>query len=165
VVRKRIVQLGLASLLVSVTTYSIFPDSWIYFGILHFVLLTSLMVLPLIKFPKVTLIVTIFVSIGSFTNSLHMHNVFNLLQKPLGLPTPHSQDLIPIFPWVIPLLIGMLLVQYGWHKKILNHPLFSLNFSINQLLKKMGQHSLLIYLIHQPLLFGGFKLYFIFFSK
>ncbi|CAA6822724.1 MAG: Unknown protein [uncultured Sulfurovum sp.] len=164
-IAKRIIQLGLASLLVSLATYMIFPDSWVYFGILHFILFSSLLVLPLINFPKITLFLALFILVGSSTGILHLHQLFELLQEPLGLPSPHSQDLVPIFPWLAPLFMGMFLVQSNYHQKIFSHPFFKKHTPMHTLLKKMGQNSLLIYLLHQPFLFLGFEFYFKFFSK
>ena len=40
-VKKRTVILGAASILVSVSTYIQFPHTWVYFGVLHFILLAS----------------------------------------------------------------------------------------------------------------------------
>lgn len=164
-IQKRIVQLGLAAFAVSLATYIVFPDAWVYFGILHFILLSSLLLLPFINSPKTTLTLAIFIFIGSHMEYLHLHDLFALLKEPLGLPSPHSQDLVPLFPWLSPMLLGMFLVQSQYHQKIFGHKIFNMNFSLNKLLKKMGQYSLVIYLLHQPILFLGFDFYFKFFSK
>ncbi len=158
-IRKRIIQLGLASLLVTIATYIVFPNAWVYFGILHFVLFASLIVLPLLKFPKVTFFLTLFILLGSASKLLHLHGLYNFLQVPLSLPT-HSEDLVPLFPWLAVILLGILIVQYNYHQKIFEYKIFNMNSFINKILKKMGQNSLLIYLIHQPILFGAFELYF-----
>ena len=163
-VRKRIVQLGLASLAVTVATTMVFPNSWVYFGILHFVLLASLIALPLLKFPKIALLLAILILLGSATQLLHMHDIYTFLKIPLSLP-PYSEDLVPLFPWLAVVFIGIFLVQYDYHQKIFGHNIFNHTSNIHKILKKMGQHSLIIYLIHQPILFGAFELYFKFFSK
>ena len=163
-IRKRILQLGIASLLVSMATYLVFPNNWVYFGILHFVLLASLIILPLLKFPKVTLVLSLFILLGSATQLLHLHGLYEFLQVPLSLPL-HSEDLVPLFPWLAVVLLGTLIIHHDLHQKIFKHNFFNINLSINKILKKMGQNSLLIYLIHQPILFGTFELYFRFFSK
>jgi uncharacterized membrane protein len=163
-IRKRILQLGIASVLVSIATYVVFPNNWVYFGILHFVLLGSLIALPLLKFPKLTLILSLLILVGSDTQLLHLHGLYTFLQVPLSLPL-HSEDLVPLFPWLAVILLGTLIVHHDYHQKIFTHKLFNINSSTNKILKKMGQHSLVIYLIHQPILFGAFELYFIFFSK
>ncbi|CAA6825063.1 MAG: protein of unknown function DUF1624, partial [uncultured Sulfurovum sp.] len=163
-IRKRMLQLGISALLISISTHIIFPSSWIYFGILHFILFASLITLPLLNFPKVTLILVFIIPLGSAMGLLHLHYFYEKLQIPIILPL-HSEDLVPLFPWLAIVLLGTLIVHYNYHQKIFTHKIFDLNFPINKILKKMGQNSLLIYLIHQPILFTTFKLYFIFFSK
>ena len=162
--RKRVLQLGAASLVVSVATYFVFPTSWIYFGILHFILVASLITMMLLKFPKITLLLSITILIGSATHILHLNGLYALLKEPLSLPT-HTEDLVPLFPWLAVVFIGTLLVHHNLHQKIFTLPLFNTKFRINRMLQKMGQNSLLIYLIHQGVLFGAFQLYFRVFSK
>jgi len=163
-IRKRILQLGGASLLVTIATYVVFPNNWVYFGILHFVLLASLITLPLLKFPKVTLVLSLVIVLGSATQLLHLHGLYGFLKIPLSLPI-HSEDLVPLFPWLAVLLLGTLIVHYDYHQKIFKHKVFNINLSINKILKKMGQNSLIIYLIHQPILFLGFEIFMKFSSK
>jgi len=163
-VRKRVLQLGLASLLVTIATYFIFPSSWIYFGILHFILVASLITVMLLKFPKVTLVLTLLILIGSATQLLHLNGLYALLKEPLFLPT-YTEDLVPLFPWLSAVFTGTLLVHYNLYEKMFTLPVFNVKFRINKVLKKMGQNSLLIYLIHQGVLFGAFEMYFRFFSK
>jgi len=161
---KRILQLGSASLVVTVATYFVFPISWIYFGILHFILVASLITVMLLKSPKITLLLSITILIGSATHILHFNGLYAVLKEPLSLPT-YTEDLVPLFPWLAVVFIGTLLVHHNLHQKIFTHPLFNTKFRINRVLQKMGQNSLLIYLIHQVIIFGTFELYFKFFSK
>jgi len=163
-VRKRILQLGFASLAVTIGTAMVFPNSWVYFGILHFVLFASLISLPLLRFPKTTLLLALLILLGSATKLLHMHGVYALLQTPLTLP-PYSEDLVPLFPWLAVVFIGIFIGKQGYHQKTFEHKIFNNNSAIHKVLKKMGQNSLIIYLIHQPILFLGFEIYIRFFSK
>ncbi len=161
--KKRVLLLSLASLAVTVATYIIFPDSWIYFGILHFILLTSILALPFLNYPKVALLSTILIFIGSVTGNLTLHPLFNYLQPILHLPPIHTQDIITIFPWFGVVLLGTVIAYYNLHQKIFNQKIFNNSSLLNRLLKFMGQHSLAIYLIHQPILFFAFESYFRFF--
>jgi uncharacterized membrane protein len=150
---------------VSIATYVEFPHSWVYFGILHFILLASLLTLPFLFFPKVTLVVAIVILIGSVTNLLHTHGIFALLQPILNLPPLYSEDLVPLTPWFAVVLLGTLIIHYEIHEKVFRHNFFNSDFSPNKILKFMGQHSLIIYLIHQPILFFAFDLFFSLSSK
>ena len=163
--KKRTLLLSLASLAVTVVTYLLFPNSWVYFGILHFILLSSLLALPFLKHPKVALLSALLIFIGSATESLTVHSLFNFLQPILHLPPMYTEDLVPIFPWFGVVLLGTVIAYYRLHEIIFTKKIFSSNTPLNRLLKFIGQHSLLIYLIHQPILFVAFESYFKLFSK
>lgn len=163
-VRKRLMQLGLASLAVSVATYVVFPNSWVYFGILHFILFASLVTLPLLGSPKTTLLLALLILIASATKNIDMHSLFQLLQAPLHLPH-YTEDLVPFVPWVAVVLLGISLVQQNYHQQLFNSKPFRQNSPFHTILKTMGKHSLLIYLLHQAVFFGLFELYFMLFSK
>lgn len=45
-------QLLVASILVSMGSYLTFPDKWIFFGVLHFILVSKFLLSPLVKYPK-----------------------------------------------------------------------------------------------------------------
>jgi len=162
---KRILILGVSSTLVSIATYVEFPNSWIYFGILHFILLASFLALPFLNYPKIALFTAFIILLGSATQLLHMHGVFSFLQPLLHLPPLNSEDLVPLTPWFSVVLLGTVLINYGVHEKIFTHNFFNSKFSWNKALKFMGQNSLLIYLVHQPILFFGFDTFFRLFAK
>ena len=164
-VGKRVLILGIASALVTIATYVEFPYSWVYFGILHFILLASLLALPFLFFPKIALTTAIILLVGSASNLLHMHGVFAFLQPILNLPPLYSEDLVPLTPWFAVVLLGTVVVNYKLHEKIFKSKFFNTSFSLNKTLKFMGQYSLIIYLIHQPILFLLFDLYFSFSLK
>ena len=156
--RKRILLLSLASLAVTIATYIVFPNSWIYFGILHFILLSSLLALPFLNHPKIALLSAILILIGYATDSLSIHPLFNYLQPILHLPPIHTQDIITLFPWFGVVLLGTVIAYYDLYQKIFIQKIFNNNSLHNRVLKFMGQHSLLIYLIHQPILFFTFDI-------
>ena len=157
-IKKRIIQLGMASTLVTIATYIEFPHSWVYFGILHCILVASLIGLLFLPYPKVTLVSAILILVTSATNTLSMEALFQFMQPILNLPT-YTEDLVPFVPWFAMVLIGIVLVQFKLHQKLFNLSFFSNNSLLNRGLKFMGKHSLLIYLIHQPILFAGFMLF------
>ncbi len=158
--KKRIFLLSLASISVTIATYIVFPNSWIYFGILHFILLASIVALPFLNYPKIALLFAILIFIGSATETLTVHPIFNLLQPILHLPPVHTQDVISIFPWFGVVLLGTVIAYYDLHQKVFNQKIFNNSSLVNRVLKFMGQHSLLIYLIHQLILFFAFESYF-----
>ena len=157
-VKKRVIILGISSLIVSVGSYTQFPDSWIYFGILHFFLFASIFGLFFLKIPKISLILAIFILVGYNYNFLNMHWCYNLLQKPLHLPINYTEDLANIVPWFGVFLLGIVFANYKLHDKVFNYKIFNPKKLICRFFSFIGKHSLLIYLIHQPILFGAFLL-------
>ena len=162
-VKKRTLYLGIASVLVSIASYMIFPNTWIYFGILHFILFASIVVLPLRNYPYTALTVAITTFIAFQIGVLNMHWLFNMVATPLHLPPKISVDVLRFFPWISFVLIGMAMVTLNWHKRFFDNSFFNKKSHINSFLGLMGKNALLIYLTHQPLLFGGFLLFKLFY--
>lgn len=136
---KRLALIVFWAIIISVVTYKFFPDNWIYFGTLHAIAVVSVMSLPFLKRPTEALIVGLCLFIPSMT----MDKTIPWLQL------PHSSwDYISPFPWVGASLLGIFAAHKGIHK---------VDFPQNPLVKSLnylGKHSLFIYLVHQPILFG-----------
>ena len=152
--RKRTLFLGGAALLVSIASYVQFPDTWIYFGILHFILFASWLGLLFLGKPWLSLITALIIVVGYFADWLHTDMLFNLLQQPLNLPFYYTEDLVTIFPWFALVLIGIFIIAKDWHL----YPQLKPNPITNKV-GFLGRHSLLIYMLHQPLLFGAVMLF------
>lgn len=153
-VKKRVLLLGLAATVITVVTYFIFPTTWVYFGVIHFILIASVVGLLFINRPFISLILAIIILIAHFFYNFNMHPLFNLLAKPLHLPIYHTEDLVPFIPWFSATLIGISMASFGWHKVIFDNKFFNNKNRVNHFLSIAGKHSLLIYLIHQPIIFG-----------
>jgi uncharacterized membrane protein len=136
---KRLLKLVVCAGLISLVTYFMFPENWIYFGTLHSIALISLMSLPFLKYPKTSLLIALALFIPSIIYD------YNLPWPELSI---QSFDYISPFPWVGSSLIGIFLVSIGFHKIKLP------TNRINNFLNYLGRHSLVIYLLHQPILFG-----------
>lgn len=136
---KRFSKVALCALIISLYTYYAFPAVWVYFGTLHCIAITSLLALPFLNYPKVSLVTGL--------TMLCAHLFFDF-----GLPwfsMPHkSMDYIPAFPWLGVVLLGIFATHQGWHKW---EPKEGLPLKI---LKYLGIHSFLIYMLHQPILYG-----------
>jgi uncharacterized membrane protein len=162
-ITKRVITLAGASLLVSVGSYTQFPNTWIYFGILHFFLFSSIFGLLFLRLPKLSLLLGLAIIMGYNFNILSMHWLYDLLKHPLHLPLHYTEDLASIVPWFGVFLLGMSFAHSSLPYKIFDNSFFNTKSKINILLSSAGKHSLLIYLLHQPILFGLFfiKNYFI----
>lgn len=137
---KRFFKLVFFAALISAVTYFIFPENWIYFGTLHSIAIVSLMSLPFLKYPKTALVIALALFIPSIVWDKNL---------PWFELSHSSFDYISPFPWVGASLLGIFSVSKKLHKINCYQELRivkSLNF--------LGFHSLLIYLIHQPILLG-----------
>jgi uncharacterized membrane protein len=167
---RRLGILAAAAAAVTVVTWFVFPDAFVFFGILHCIALSSVLALPFLRTPViVTIAAAAFVML---LPQLFRHPIFD---QPalvwLGLYTvpPRSNDYVPIFPW-----FGMVLAGIAIARLALRSPArlarpgsfpdersgkrdeISAKLPAKLLLPLAwaGRHSLPIYLLHQPLLFG-----------
>jgi len=157
-VKKRVLILGGASILVSIGSYTQFPNTWIYFGILHFFLFASIAGLLFLRLPKISLFLGVAIIAGYNFHFLNMHWLFHILQEPLHLPVRYTEDLANVVPWFGVFLLGISFANFGLHYKIFDNKFFNSKNKISESLSFLGKHSLLIYLIHQPILFSIFLL-------
>lgn len=152
---RRWLKIAAAAGLVTLGTFFAMPDFYIFFGILHAIALYSLLGLLVLRLPApVTAILGLAIMFGG---AYLRDDAFNApLLAFLGLATrlPATADFEPIFPWfgcvLLGLALGRLGSNLGWWTR-------ASNWTGTPLLHKLawpGQHSLAIYLIHQPVLMG-----------
>lgn len=140
-------------------------DIIIYFGVLH-CLGTCMLLWPLTKkLPAVSLLTLgiILAVLGLYIK----HSVrvdFDWL-APLGLISPHfaSLDYFPLLPNLGYFLIGAFAGKMLYQKKRSLFPDVTVSHPIAKLLSFTGRHSLLIYLIHQPILAAAVYLWLLIF--
>jgi uncharacterized membrane protein len=145
--RKRLIILVGAAGIVSLGTFAATPTSFVYFGILHCIALSSLFALPFLRAPVVLTAITAVITFALpqiFTHETFSHPA--LLWTGLGTFIKQASDYVPIFPWFSAMLGGIVI------SKLM--PIDSLKFNKGNapILVKAGQKSLAIYLLHQPIL-------------
>ena len=140
---KRLIYLGIAALLVSAGTYLMFPDGWVYFGILHLIWTSSLIAVAFVNLPKTSLLIAIIILIAAVFDQPNLSILSSIFESylPIG-----SVDYYPLFPWLSFVFIGIYLGHYPYYQKVIT---FRANW-----LEVIGQHALIIYLTHQIVLFG-----------
>jgi len=136
-------------ILIFAVTAVLLPGSNMFFGILPF-LGVSMILFPLFqKLPGYTLIAagTAVLLAGQLASRLTMPN--NWL-APIGLlgRTFSAADYYPVFPWFGVFLYGVACSKLLYRKK---KSLFKIDLNKNPLVL-LGRHSLLVYLVHQPLI-------------
>lgn len=151
---KRLGMVVAAALVVTIGSYLAFPESYIFFGILHCIALSSVLALPFIRAPLWVVIASIIIAFAmpwAFASS-----VFEApwaLWLGLGIIPPLSNDYVPIFPW-----FGFVLAGIALWRSLPEAPADTQRWqpdgSIGRILVFAGQHSLFIYLTHQIVLLG-----------
>jgi len=145
---RRLAMLGVASGVISLVTYFMFPTTWIYFGVLHMIFVASLIGPVFVKKPNISGALGLLI-IGVYLLDYRMHPLFEILQEPLHLPIGHTEDLAPFIPWFGVVLLGLFMM----HHKVLKKMVLPSHKSLEKI-AILGRHSLLIYLVHQPILFA-----------
>lgn len=159
---KRLVQLLFAAFAITLMSLFLFPKAWIYFGILHFIFLVSLISLLFIRKPLFALIIGLMVLFVYWLGFLSSDWPFNYLS--VWLPKD-TEDYVPLFPWLGVMFLGL---GFGgcilpkMTKTVKNKKAQKIHYidipknKLTQPLVCLGQHGLVIYLIHQPILFSIF---------
>ncbi|WP_299074346.1 DUF1624 domain-containing protein [uncultured Paraglaciecola sp.] len=148
---KAVAKLFAVSMLITIGSLFMHPSTWVYFGIIHFITVALPFSVLFVRFPYVALVLGTICIVGYWWGIVDMSSLWRWSVEHLGIPL-ETVDLVSFFPWIGVVLIGVFLM----HKNI-----FNLRFEKNNLRNKLvflGQHSLLIYLLHQPILFGLFGL-------
>lgn len=142
-------------LLVTVATWLYIPQGYIIFGILHLIGV-SVMLSPLFfRLKAWNIPAGIFcVLIGWFVTSRTSLPSPSMLLLPLGIHEPSfwSVDYTPIFPWLGVVLIGMGAGAFLYAGATRHFTLKPLPDCFVRPLSFLGRHSLVIYLIHQPVI-------------
>lgn len=142
--------LGAAGL-VTVSSLIMVPENWIFFGVLHFIAVASVLALPFARYPLVALLFGILAIVVFNLNWVSSTWPFSPIRH---LLPSYTNDYVGIFPWIGMVLIGVWLAQVKWMQ---SDPLGWVGH--NKSISFMSKHSLLIYLVHQPIFFALFGLY------
>ncbi|HZY66963.1 MAG TPA: heparan-alpha-glucosaminide N-acetyltransferase [Devosia sp.] len=142
-----------AALGVSVVTWFQFGEYFAYFGVLHAIALSSLLALPFVRAPVgLTIVVALVVLLLPAVWSSELFNTRWLAWIGFFTAVPETADLVPMFPW-----FGVVLLGLAGMRLFADLPVF--NWTSRALpvrgLVAIGRWSLVIYLVHQPLLFGA----------
>ncbi|MHB1111066.1 MAG: DUF1624 domain-containing protein [Devosia sp.] len=149
-----------AALAVTLGTYWMFPEYFVFFGILHAIALFSVLALPFLRtHPWLVLVVaTLFLVPPLFLGAPQFS------AKPLAwigfwTTLPETTDIVPIFPWFGVVLLGMAAARLLLASPLGAHlPRWRARGPLWRGLVLCGRWSLLIYLLHQPIFLGGIML-------
>lgn len=154
---RRLALLVAAALAVTLGTYALFPESFVFFGILHAIALTSVLGLAFLRLPWIVTLAAAAVAFAlPLFASVPMFNAPGWLWLGLATVIPPTNDYVPLLPWFGCVLAGMALATavlgrdpppawLGWH----------IPGPLGRALGFAGRHSLPIYLVHQLVLLGA----------
>ena len=150
----RWVRLAAAAALVTVASIWLVPGGPIWFGILHAMAATALIGLVALRLPwPVTMALAAAVFAAAWGPRLAALDPLWLVWIGLAENRPLMGDYVPLIPWAAPALAGIAFARALrldlWRGQVPTPALRLLTFP--------GRHSLIIYLVHQPLLFAGFN--------
>jgi uncharacterized membrane protein len=151
---KRFAQVAAGAAAITAATYVATPNGFVFFGILHEIALASLLGLAFIRLPW---LVTALAGVAVIALPQYYETVVTnpkwLAWIGMAETAPTSNDFVPLFPWFGAVLMGIaasrLATDQGWWSALAR-----LNPGLARFrrLGWAGRHSLMFYLLHQPLL-------------
>ncbi|MCR5419484.1 MAG: DUF1624 domain-containing protein [Lachnospiraceae bacterium] len=177
---KRGISLIILGTLITFVTLIFMPDQVIYYGILTFMGIATLLMIPIDKLfslnfkngknksvPAVILYTLICLFLFIFTKHIpngyigtRYHALIYLPKSlychdaliPIGFPTPdfYSADYFPLIPWIFIYTLGYILSE----PILKNKSITGIGKKKIPFLSQLGTKSLLIYILHQPICFG-----------
>lgn len=157
----RLAVIAAAAALISAATFYAMPDAYVFFGILHSIALCSVIGLLFLRAPlPLTLLAAGFALAAPRYLRSAVFDAPVLAWIGLSTTIPRSIDFEPVFPWLAPLLFGIASARWASGSGPVARFARPAPAKWLRALAWPGRHSLAIYLIHQPVLFGSLWLFF-----
>jgi uncharacterized membrane protein len=150
-----------AALLTTAGTYAVLPQYFVYFGILHAIAAFSLVGLIFVRAPwwaaGLGAAVFLFAPLVIPTNPIMYTRELSWIGFwPLPPPTT---DIVPFFPWFGVVLVGIAATKLVRRTAVWDAIAgLKLDGLPGRVLRWMGRWALLIYLVHQPVIYGALEL-------
>jgi len=138
---------------ITAITWLLFPGDYIRFGILHLIsigIITGSLIThdPIMAIP---IAIVVFL-LGPVFQSMQVTNSLLLIFGAIP-PEFTSLDYFPIFPW-----LGIIFLGIGLAPMLKKWGLFKKGSKEKPIISFLGQNSLIIYLVHQPIIIGALLL-------
>ena len=161
---KRIGVLISVCFLITSITFFLNKTSFIFFGILHFLVACSLLGLLLLKVKNNNfLFILFFCSLVVGTSEITFDLPSQLSWLGLNSEIPITNDFYPLFPWVSFYFFGLWvskpLKKYLMHRNRSYENYYPKFVIIYSGLQFLGRNSLTIYILHQPIFFSLFLIF------
>lgn len=153
---------GLGMILTMLTLIFI-PETPIYFGVLHCIGLSVILSAPFLKMRKYNLLFAFLILFASLVISVYNIENPTIFHLILGIHQTdiwnYTVDYFPLMPWFGVCLLGMVIGDclYSGNERKFRMPELS-RYRPIKIFQWCGQHSLIIYLIHQPIIAGALSI-------
>ncbi len=158
--RRRWLMIAASAGAISLLTWLALPQGFIFFGILHQIALASLLGLAFLRLPA---LLTLTAAASVVALPLLFRSVaFDapwLWWVGLSATIPLSNDYVPLFPWFGAVLAGIGAARLAERLGLFGQLARIAMPRAAAPIALAGRHSLLVYLVHQPLLIGGLWLF------
>lgn len=157
---RRLATVAAAAAVISLVTWATIPGGFIFFGILHQIVLASLVGLAFLRLPWPATLAAAALTIAA-PHFLRAEFFDHPALWWVGLSTsdPQSNDYVPLFPWTGAVLAGMAAARLAGGLGLLARLGNLRPGSWAAPFVFAGRHSLAFYLIHQPVLIGALFLF------
>ncbi len=154
---RRLALIAGSALLVTIATWWFEPGAFVFFGILHEIAVASVLAIPFLRAPPwlTALVAAVLIALPQFFAS-PIFDTPALWWVGLSAVPPVTVDYVPIFPF-----FGVVLAGVVAGRLLLTHASASAfarwrpTNQVERLVMLAGRWSLLIYLVHQPILVGA----------
>ena len=149
---RHVARIAACAIAVSAASYLAFPRSFIWFGVLHAIALSLILVRPLASRPWIALALGIAIVVAGNTLASPAFDQRALGWIGFATVKPITEDYVPLAPWTGVMLIGIA----AGHALVRNQ--FRVIAPLTRLpavLAWLGRHSLAVYMLHQPILLGA----------
>lgn len=147
----RISKLVLCAVLISVGSFLVFPKSWIFFGVLHHIVVASFLGLFFLRLGALNLVLgATFILLG-IAFKIPVFDMPALQWIGFMTHKPITEDYVPIFPWFGVVLLGIYIGNKFIKGSFPKLKLYKAQSKFLRALEFSGRHSLLLYMIHQPI--------------
>jgi uncharacterized membrane protein len=149
---RRLAVIVAAALAISIASYFADPDGVILFGILHCIAASSVIGLLFLRAPLALVVAAAIACLAApCVVASPAFNGLGWVWLGLGSEVRPSNDYNPLLPWFGMVLAGIAVARIVPRDK---WPSWQPHDIVTRMLALIGRHSLLFYLLHQPVLLG-----------
>lgn len=157
--RRRQLELAAYAAVISLATYLTYPSQVVTFGILHSILISTLLALPFLRAPRV-------LTLGVAAAAIALPQLVTIPGSSrwwswtgLTEAVHPTVDHAPLLPWIAATLIGVVVMRTALGTSWLTTvSAWRADRGFGAALAFLGRHTLVIYVLHQPVLLGVLNL-------